>query len=426
MLNSLKKKLNSIWRQFKSGMFQMLTANALNRVIAMLSNMVITRILSRSDYGIWSYVLNMYSYFNMITGFGLLSGAFQFGAENQGKEAEYCYYKYCLKTGVLIDSVLVVAFLMASAFITFTFDNATLYIRWYIPIIIFEYILNLLFTVFRCENRIKDYAFLLNVNTILIALGTCIGACFGVMGVIIGKYIACILSFCCAVSKSGNEIKKIRRALNYKFSQVKELWHYSIFAGLSSALNSLVYLVDVSMIANIIKNEVDVANYKVATLIPNSLAFIPASVMVCILPTFIKHKDNPVWVRKSVIKIFTGMSIANIVICTACWLLAPFIITLLSGKQYLDAVPIFRILIIDYFISGSFRYVSSNILSAMRFVNYGLFICVVSTVLDIGLNYWFISNYGTIGAAYATFCVVIISSLLAIGYLIYKVRKMNA
>ena len=70
-------------------MLQMLTANVLNKVVAMVSNMVITRVLTKPEYGIWSYVLNIYSYVGLLTGLGLLSGAFQFGAENRGKEEEF-------------------------------------------------------------------------------------------------------------------------------------------------------------------------------------------------------------------------------------------------------------------------------------------------------------------------------------------------
>ena len=78
----------------KSGLIDVFGANVINKVIAMLSNMVITRLLSKTDYGIWSYVLNIYSYLALISGLGLLSGAFQFGAENKGNEKEFQYYKY--------------------------------------------------------------------------------------------------------------------------------------------------------------------------------------------------------------------------------------------------------------------------------------------------------------------------------------------
>ena len=83
MTGKLKAGIKDFWNQLQSGMLQMLTANVLNKVVAMVSNMVITRVLTKPEYGIWSYVLNIYSYVGLLTGLGLLSGAFQFGAENR-------------------------------------------------------------------------------------------------------------------------------------------------------------------------------------------------------------------------------------------------------------------------------------------------------------------------------------------------------
>ena len=61
------------------------------------------------------------------------------------------------------------------------------------------------------------------------------------------------------------------------------------------------------MIAAFIGSEETLAVYKVATLIPNALAFVPASVVVCIVPDVVAHSQNPRWLKTTMRKTFAGM-----------------------------------------------------------------------------------------------------------------------
>lgn len=422
-MNKISNYLYSLWNKFSQGLLQMFSASVLNNVIGMLGNMVITRMLSKTEYGIWSYVLNIYSYLVLITGFGLLDGAFQFGAENRGNEKEFQYYKYCLRAGMIIDAFLVITFLIITFIIKFSMPEATLYLRIIAPMLVLEYVLNLLLIILRCENRIKEYAKILNINTILLMLGTCGGAFFGVMGVVIGKYIAYIFSLAQVIWNIRQEVRLIKKADNITWKHTRDLWHYSTFMGITSALNCLLYLLDVSMIASMIKDPIEVAIYKVATIIPTALAFIPNSVITCILPNIVLNNKNYIWLRKNVKKAFLGLGLLNIVVCGVCILGAPIIISILSGNQYLSAVPIFRILILAYFITGTFRSMSVNILAALRCVNYGLCMSIICAVCNIAFNYVFISKYGTVGAAYATLGVVTVAAILSFGYMLYKLMN---
>ena len=417
MTGKLKAGIKDFWNQLQSGMLQMLTANVLNKVVAMVSNMVITRVLTKPEYGIWSYVLNIYSYVGLLTGLGLLSGAFQFGAENRGKEEEFQYYRFCLKTGVWIDTLLVVVFVLGSFFFQFPLPQAAPYLRTYIPILLLEYVLNLLLTILRCENRVKEYAHVLNVNTMLLAIGTCFGALYGVIGVIIGKYVAFVISLFQLTLRIRPEIGKLRYAKNLQWKKTGALWHYSLLTGVSSTLNTVLYLLDVSMIAAMIRSASELATYKVATLIPTALTFIPNSLVVCILPDIITNRDNVVWLRRHIKKCFLILGVINAVVCTILIILAPLVILILSGEDYLAAVPAFRILTFGYFVTGTFCMLSTNILAGLRKVNLNLIVSISSILADIILNYIFIQRFQAIGAAYATLSVEIITAILAFFFL---------
>ncbi len=428
-MNKIKRFVKELWGKIRNGFFQIVGANLINKIVAVLSNMVITRVLSTTDYGAWSYVLNQYTYFSIVSALGLLSGAFQFGAENRGNEKEFAYYKYCLRIGLFINLGLVCIGFLRVFFFEPAIAGTGIFLLIYIPVLILEYIMNILTTILRCEDRIKEYARVLNVNTLLMGIGTCGGAFFGIIGVIIGKYISFIICLIVLFFIMKREISSIRLndAILLK-NELKELWHFSIMSCVSSAMNSLLYLLDVTMVASLMKDADQTAIYKVATYAPNALSFIPASVVIFILPNLIAHNKDKQWLKTNVKKTYFLMGGTNVLITTVIILLAPIIILILSGGKYLSAVPMFRILMLGYCISASFRTLSANILFGLKKININMLINLVASLADIGLNFFLITRYGAYGAAIATVLSETIASVIAFSYtinLIYKKEEFS-
>ena len=419
----MKQKVLGLYEKLKEGILSTLSANVINKAIGLLSSMVITRLLSTADYGIWSYVLNIYSYLTLVTGFGLVSGALQFGAENKGEGKAYSFYNYCTRTGILIDFILVTAFSTVIAFVQLPIEGAKPFVLGMLPVLLAEYVNSIGQSILRAQNRINEYANVLNVNTILIAIGTCGGALFGLWGVVIGRYLAYFFSAVYLVRLLRQDLRLIHKADTLNESDKKQLWHYSIFTGASSAMNCVVYYIDITLIAALIKTASDIAVYRVGTLIPNALEFIPNSVIVAILPTIIYNREDLNWVRKNVKRVYCGLGMLNIAIVGVIFVASPLIICIISGERYMSSVPILRTLAAGYFFSGTFRNLSVNLLAAFRRVHFGLFIAGLTCFLDIGLNYALIKCYGMIGAAYATFFVAVITAIISFTYVIYLLRR---
>ncbi|MCR5592151.1 MAG: oligosaccharide flippase family protein [Saccharofermentans sp.] len=426
MLDRLLSEINNLIYKLKQGILQVFTANVLNKLIVMISNMVITRVLTKPEYGTWGAVLNVYSYASLITGLGLVSGALQFGAENRGNDKEYSFFKYCASVGLIINGIISIVFILSTYIREYSIPEAVPYIRFFIPIILFEYIVEILLSMMRCDNKMSQYAKALNINTVLIALLTCLGAFWGVGGVVLGKYIAALISTIYIMVINRNELNIIKIAQSISTVDKKELWHYSLFTGLSSCLNRVLYLLDVSMIAELMTDAVEIANYKVATMIPNSLSFIPSSVIIVILPNIIANNKNYLWLKKNIKKTYTTLFLFNVCLGFFLVILAPFIITIISGKQYMDSVSPFRILVIGYVVAGTFRYFSTNLLAAFRRVIFNLIISVATGLADIILNYYWIKSYGIIGAAYATFSVEILASIISFAFVLIELRRRKA
>ena len=134
--------------------------------------------------------------------------------------------------------------------------------------------------------------------------------------------------------------------------------------------------------------------------------------MTFVYPYFAQNRQNKKWIKEKTKQIAYGLIVINAVITIGSIGLSKIIIPLLFGKQYLDAVPCFNILMIGYFISGSFRIPFGNILASMGLVRANLINAVFSGIANIVLDIVLILRYGSIGAAYATLLVFIISSII--------------
>ena len=100
-------------------------------------------------------------------------------------------------------------------------------------------------------------------------------------------------------------------------------------------------------------------------------------------------------------------------------------IRLLWGEQYMDGVPVFRVLAVSFFFLGTFRSTSTNILQALGKVRFNLCVSVVAAISNFVLDYFFIKMYGIMGAAVATLLVTVIASILSFPYLIKSLRDID-
>ena len=118
-----------------------------------------------------------------------------------------------------------------------------------------------------------------------------------------------------------------------------------------------------------------------------------------------------------------GCAAGNALITVGCIALAPWIIPLIFGNQYTDAVPCFIILMVGYFFSATFQSPSNNIIYTQRKVRVNLIITILSGVANCILDVVLIKYYGSVGAAWGTTLVHIITSALSFGYMSVYLRR---
>ena len=388
------------------------------------SGIIVVRVISKGDYGIWSYAHNVLSLFLLFKGFGAVSGILQFCSEQKDATKRDAFFKFGIKISSIANSSLV---LLAAAVLLFfnlpiTGSRTVLYWLLFYPVI--DIANESIKSYLRARLKNKEYSNINNISNVLNFITIILfGYFWGIRGLIISRYFASILTFLFAFRYILHNIKTTNIKDVLSLSEKKDFLYFSSIAISSNAISQILYILDIFLVGIFFKDADIVATYKVATIIPFNLAFIPGSIIVFIYPYFARNRDKRAYIKSLLIKLQGYLFILNLIVCLVLFVFAEMIIGSIFGYEYLNAVVPFRILMLGYFISGTFRMTAGNVLACLRKVNINLMVAIISGIVNIILDIILIKYYGYIGAAVATTLIIILSSIISNAYLytiIYK------
>ena len=420
----MEKAVTKLKKLFGTGFFHIFGSSAINKVIAFLSSIVLVRILTKNEYGSFTYAWNIYSIVLILNGMGIESGVLQLASEHSGDEKYVNQVSgYGTKFGLGFNCILIVSLLGIGLFAPLKIEAGRPLLCALCVLPVFQLLYNLTSMYLRAQKRNQEFAKLQVTHTILIfAVSAGCAFLFREMGMVIGHYIANIVAYLVGLlafnihllSKKSGELAETER---------KPLLKISFISMLNNGLSQLMYLLDIFILGIVDPQETILASYRVATMIPAALTFIPISLITYLYPYFAEHKDDGKWCIEKYKQILLGLGVVNLFLSAVLFVAAPLIIRIFFGEQYLDAVLVFRLLAVNYFLSGTFRILSGNLLVTWRKLKFNLFVAGVSSLVNVLADYFFIQWWGAIGAAIATIMVVLISGMLSTIYLIYTFKQ---
>ena len=407
----------------KKGLSDIFLSSVFSEFIAFIVSIVIVRQFSKEDYGYYAVAYNIYGYIAVFIGLGLTNGVLQYCSEKRVETEKSAIYSFCLKAGEIFNIVLLFFIPIFSRFLLGI--PARNYLIWMSGWPLVAFVGNYMQIKLRVARDNRHFM-LSNVSSsvVFLILAFVLSKSYGIEGYIVALYgkhaLTGVISY--TFSKQKETVNSGNIApINIKLK--KEILKYSIVCCLTNFTSTLMMLLDVTCINHFIGDPAIVATYKVATQIPTALTFIPSSIMVFIFPYFVEHNDNPHWLQKNTNKLLAGVFGLNVCVSIAIIILAPFIVAVLWGNKYRDAVLVLRMLVFNYLISGTFNMVLGNVMVAIKKVNINLIRTIFCSALNIILNCVLIKRYGSVGAAYATITVSIVSAGFAISYFKYWIKK---
>ena len=427
--------MSNLWPRLRSfadkllrtGFFSVFFSNVLCKVLTFIGGMVIVRVLSKSDYGSYSYITNCYGMLMLLGDLGCSVASMQFCNENHRDPKKFdAYFTYGFKQGLLFSSLTSLLLLFSPMFYPFKSAEAARLTRLMFLLPILGSINNFLLINLRVRLENTRFAAVNIFQTFIHYLVILpLSYWIGVTGAVISNYIINLLVLLFSLALSRN-------LLNYFWGGgilSKPEKHTFLKLAFGSQLNNgtahTLMLLDVFLIGVIIGSDEVISSYKVATTIPSALAFIPTSIMIYVIPYFARYNRDKIWVRRSYFRLTIGCAAGNLAITLGSVLLAPWIIPLIFGHQYTDAVPCFIVLMLGYFFSATFQIPSQNIIYTQRKVRVNIAITFLSGTANCVLDIALILHFGSIGAAWATALVHMINSALCFGYMCHYLKGAN-
>lgn len=408
---------------FRTGFFHIFGGSVINKILGFFSTAVLVRILTKTEYGVFTCAWNIYSIVLLANGMGMESGVLQLCSEHSG---DLSYARrvcgYGTRFGLLFDCLLMGVLLAVGLFVPLSIGGAGELLVLLAALPMGKLLFSITASHLRAQKQNQAYAWFSVSNTLLVFGATAAGALLlRQKGLVLGYYWAYAISALLALrwikaplfSREG----KVDRA------ERRSLLSISFVSMCNNGLSQLLYLLDVFVLGILTASEDILASYRVATIIPTALSFIPTSLAMYVYPYFAQMRNDGKWCMRKYQQILLGLGFVNLLICGGLFLFAPWIIRLFFGEVYLDAVPVFRILSLNYFFSGTFRTISGNLLVTQRKLKFNLYVAVFSGVLNIVADYILIRLWGSVGAAFATMLVVLVTGLLNTVYLIHTFRK---
>ena len=423
-----KEKITDL---INKGAFHIVIGSFMTKFVSFFGSIFVVRLMSKSEYGILSYYENFTGYFLIAAGFGLDAALLRYMVLAEEMPEKKGCYLHAVKRGTIWNIFLVAVGLLVLYFYPHkeAFQGQFLVAAFLALCMPFVFFINTGLNTMRGLFQNKSYAFFsFGISSFLIVsriLGAVLG---GLRGVVTLRLLSEIL---CAGACVLYLYKKFFSAVptqNLEKQMSRGMDSFSVQMMLTNGLWAVFMLNDLFLLGQLSGNEIIIADYKVAYVIPANLSILTVAVGIFVSPYFTKNdkEGNYRWIKqKSLLVLLITMGIMGFFVLL-CFLLAKPIILLLYGESYLSAVPIMKLLLIASFFNNGVRATLANILSSVGRQKINLAIAGAGMAIQILLDVLLIPRYGGTGIAISSsFVYLMMSTLLVLYYVFVYFRQMN-
>ena len=217
--------------------------------------------------------------------------------------------------------------------------------------------------------------------------------------------------------------RKCGQPLRFSFSMAKELLHSSKFYIVSNLMVVLFTQTDKIML-KLMSGNVEVGVYSAASVCAGMTSFVFVAIMDSARSTIFTAKgESGEKFEKSVIRLYSVIVYFSLIQSVLITLLAPIIIQIMYGSDFVASVNVLRIAV--WFTTFSYIGTVRNIwILAHEKQKYLWIINLSGALANIILNFVFIPMWGAIGAAVASVITQFFTNVI-VGYIIRPIKDNN-
>lgn len=421
MIGNMKAKLiNGLKVLRNKGFFDIIVSSSLVRIVSFISAIFLPRLLSKTDYGVLTYVDNIRNYIILINGLGIANATLRFCTNEENEEKKKGIFRATVMVGVVIDLILCTFSILLFAVAKFEFKGARelLIAMAFLPLTVFlneniQYYLRAVFANKEYSRLAFAYSGFMVLFQILMTW------MLGVNGVVVGRYIATFLSLALGLLLLKRLGVLFGSYIKPTWLEIKGYIKFGIIMMTTNMASLMMQLNETFILGLILKDELALADYKVASFILTISIFISQAMTLFLLPYFVQHTEDKKWIWST----FKKATLINAVIMIPLHLLlialAEYIVLFLYGAEYVNAVALMRVLLVASLGQTVLRMLPGNILGGIGKEKFNLHINFLFLFLHAAIDVLAIKIMGVYGAAVGLIVVYYVSGLL----MIWKLRR---
>ena len=287
-----QKVISKIKGLLKGGFFHIFLGNTLVKMIAFVSSIVIVRLVDKNEYAYLTYADNLYNYVISFAGLGMASSILKYCASAKSKEEDRAYFWFAMKYGTLFEALLSIIVIAYVTFATIPFPDAKEITYLLVLYPVMNNVINTILGYLRAHGENKIYANAAVIQTAFVFVGSVVLVLLlGINGIALARYIAIGLTIIFTIKVLKSNLSNTKH-IRLTSTQIKGFMVMSISLMISNLFSLIMPINEMTLINELIRDEVITANYKIAIMIPSQLAFVTQSIVIYYFTIVAKMNDG--------------------------------------------------------------------------------------------------------------------------------------
>lgn len=421
MFKRIQQTLSSFHQ--RDGLY-VIAASMLNKLFRFLVQIFVIRTIAKDALGDLSYALAVVNFILPFAGFGINNSLLRFGALYDTEAEKRALFAYSLKRGFFIAVMWMSLLWASSGWISGNLPGVEQYLE-FLSIYIVSFFLFELLKVYWLLMEEKKYFALADVlySVLLLLLGLLVTNGYGAIGFVwVTVFVpVLVLIYFILYPKPG-----LLSNLKYQLKALpKGYYKYGIYVGLGAVASQLMYSVDLILLGELIKDPIPLSVYRTASIIPINLMFVPVAYFTSDNTLIASNYKNKAFLINYIRGFMPLFILASFLLCVGLYFFSEILIVSLFGEKYLESIPIFRVMLWSVVGAYILRVPFGNLLSSVGKSSLNAMNAFILLLLNIALNYYFISSHGAMGAAYATSISIWVSGIITAACFWYYLRSLS-
>lgn len=386
----------------------------IEKLIGLFNTIYLVRLIAKEDFGLITLISSLFAIAITLNGLGSVQGLLRYGSMEESEEEKNKLAQYIFKTGLKKHILLTIGFTIIALFYEIKFIGIWMIVLWFTIRFIGYYFYFFILTYYRIHHQNNRYGSIsIFVNCVGSILTFLLTWKLNTLGYLFGLAFTPWLSL--LFFKSIIFQKSI---LNLKTINLKEFWSYSLQSAINYGLAEVMIMLDVLFIG-LFLSETDVANYKIAIILPMNLIFLAAVIIQTDFPKIVTHANDKNYLSQYIKNYHQIFIPLGIVISLIGFFIKDWVVTFVFGPEYGQVGWLFFIILIAVVFNMCFRNLFSNLLSAVGLAKENTKVALTSIGTMIILSVILIPLFGILGAAIALSLTFITMGIWS-GYLFKK------